>query len=52
MVIIHVCLRCGNEWAQRSAKIVPRTCPVCGSPYWMKPRRNGIITPKQEGERR
>lgn len=48
-VKINVCLRCGYEWAQNNPIKDPKTCPNCQSPYWNKIRRNGVITPKKEG---
>jgi hypothetical protein len=32
------CLRCGYTWFPKSTKL-PKTCPKCKSPYWMKPRQ-------------
>ena len=35
---VNRCNRCDHEWAQRSNKLEPKTCPRCKSPYWDKPR--------------
>lgn len=33
----RVCLRCGHEWTQQTAK-EPTVCPKCHSPYFNRPR--------------
>jgi Zn finger protein HypA/HybF involved in hydrogenase expression len=33
------CERCKHEWIPKNAKVKPRVCPKCKSPYWHLPRR-------------
>jgi len=40
-VILHKCLRCLWNWAQRGIEH-PRRCPKCGSAYWDTKRRKEI----------
>lgn len=32
------CNRCGYKWFPRVPKQEPKTCAMCRSPYWNKPR--------------
>ena len=36
------CERCNHEWIPRDINVEPVVCPSCKSPYWNKPRKNGI----------
>lgn len=35
--LLH-CLRCGAEWEPRFPDRIPKTCNVCNSTLWNKPR--------------
>ncbi len=37
----YKCERCEHEWIPRKKKEYPTICPICKSPYWDKPRKNG-----------
>ncbi len=39
-IYIHVCKRCGYEWASRDQH--PLRCAKCKTPYWDKERKNVI----------
>lgn len=36
------CERCGHKWSPRDGGAEPSVCPKCKSPYWNKPRKNGV----------
>ena len=44
---LHICLRCGHTWIQRSGDSKPKRCGSnkCQSPYWDTPRKDGLGTP-------
>lgn len=35
----YKCLRCGETWIGRDARLDPKTCAICRSPNWNKPRK-------------
>ncbi len=38
IIVLHAeCGRCGHKWDLKRG-VVPKTCPVCHSPYWNKER--------------
>ncbi|MDE1728318.1 MAG: hypothetical protein KGH81_03955 [Thaumarchaeota archaeon] len=49
----YECSRCDHRWIPRT-KIdeEPTICPSCKSPYWNKPRQNGLKIARKYAKRK
>ena len=43
----YQCHRCYHQWRPR-ARVAPKRCPKCKSPYWDRPRRQEVPHSKKE----